>query len=203
VGALDGLGIEVAAVLGNHDYEAGRAGEFASILTAAGVQVLEGEAHVLETRGIRVGIAGVKGFGGGFEGACGSEFGEPEMKRFMATTRRSADRLRAALARVRADFRVALLHYAPIPETLEGEDRALHAFLGSYLLGDAIDDAGADLALHGHAHLGREHGRTRGGVPVRNVAHPVIRRSYRVYEFPGALERSCGAPAGPLAEAQG
>jgi Icc-related predicted phosphoesterase len=77
---------------------------------------------------------------------------------------------------------VALLHYAPVPDTLEGERPQIYPFLGSYLLAEAIDAAGADLVLHGHAHNGRENGVTPGGVPVRNVAQPVIRSAYRVYD---------------------
>jgi hypothetical protein len=70
-----------------------------------------------------------------------------------------------------------------VPETLEGERREIYPFLGSYFLAEALDAAGADLALHGHAHAGREVGATAGGVPVRNVARPVIRRPYTIYEL--------------------
>jgi Icc-related predicted phosphoesterase len=198
--ALADVRIGIVAVLGNHDHERGAMKEIAAILGAAGVCVLEGEGRVLQANGSRVGVAGVKGFGGGFEGASGSEFGEAVMKQFMATTREAADRLRQALLGLVADFRVALLHYAPILQTLQGEAPALAPFLGSHLLGDAIDAAGADLVLHGHAHSGREDGTTARGIPVRNVAHPVIRRGYRVYELPGAAARECRAPSLPIQE---
>ncbi|MDX6644937.1 MAG: hypothetical protein QOK40_664 [Miltoncostaeaceae bacterium] len=36
------------------------------------------------------------------------------------------------------------------------------------------DRDGADLVLHGHAHAGTAAGETPGGIPVRNVAQPVI-----------------------------
>jgi Icc-related predicted phosphoesterase len=147
-----------------------------------------------------VGIAGIKGFCGGFAGASASEFGEPEMKSFMATTRSSAERLKQTLFELHCDFRVVLMHYAPIPGTLEGEVPGLHPFLGSQLLGEAIDEAGADLVVHGHAHRGRERGCTARGIPVRNVAVPVIRRSYRVYALPGAHDCVSDAPVGPLQE---
>jgi Icc-related predicted phosphoesterase len=182
--ALAEVRIGIAAVLGNHDHESGAMAEIAATLDRAGVCVLEGEGRVLQAGGIRVGVAGVKGFGGGFEGASGSEFGEAVMKQFMATTRHAADLLREALLGLAADFRIALLHYAPIRATLSGEHPALQPFLGSHLLGDAIDAAGADLVLHGHAHWGTELGKTAAGIPVRNVAHPVIGKSYRVYELP-------------------
>ena len=51
----------------------------------------------------------------------------------------------------------------------------------SYLLAEAVDTAGADLILHGHAHKGTEKGMTSGGIRVRNVALPVLGRAYAVY----------------------
>ena len=87
------------------------------------------------------------------------------------------------LASIDADVRVALMHYAPIPETLEGERREIYPFLGSYLLAEAVDASGADLVVHGHAHAGRETGTTPGGIPVRNVARTVIRRPYKIYQL--------------------
>jgi len=125
----------------------------------------------------------VKGFGGGFGGTCASNFGEREMKDFVRTTEDSARRLEAALTSVDCDALVAMTHYAPVPETLAGEPVEIHAFLGAYQLGRAIDAAPTALALHGHAHHGSERGRTPGGVPVRNVAHPVIKQAYNVYQL--------------------
>src|SRR5262249_41566389 len=110
-------------------------------------------------------------------------FGEPEMKRFVARSRRLADSLEAALASLDAEVRIALTHYAPVPDTLQGERREIYPFLGSRFLAEAIDATGADLALHGHAHLGSEEGKTPGGVVVRNVAEPVIGVPYRVFRF--------------------
>jgi Icc-related predicted phosphoesterase len=49
------------------------------------------------------------------------------------------------------------------------------------MFAEACDRAGAHLALHGHAHHGSEHGTTPAGIPVRNVALPVLRRPYAVY----------------------
>jgi Icc-related predicted phosphoesterase len=178
---LRGGQIPVVAVLGNHDYHAGREQEIGRILEAAGVHVLEGENIALEIDGVRVGIAGTKGFGGGFRGAHGSDFGEPEMKAFVGHTKMLADRLERSLDALDVDLRIALLHYSPIEATLEGERLEIYPFLGSYLLAEAIDNTGADLVLHGHAHNGTEKGRTAAGIPVRNVAQPVIRHAYNVY----------------------
>ena len=80
-------------------------------------------------------------------------------------------------------MRIALLHYAPVRETLLGEPPEIFPFLGSYLLAEAVDRSGADLVIHGHAHRGTEHGVTPGGVNVRNVAQTVIRQAYAIYGF--------------------
>ncbi|MGV9621767.1 metallophosphoesterase family protein [Streptomyces tendae] len=182
------LPVPVVAVLGNHDHHDERPEEVTAILRDAGAIVLEGGATVVECAGGRLGIAGTKGFGGGFVGRSAGEFGEPVMKEFVRTTRRSADSLHAALKELDqrdCAARVALTHFSPVADTLAGEPPEIHPFLGSYLLAEAIDTAGADLAVHGHAHLGTEHGMTAGGVRVRNVAQPVIRRAFNVYRLGG------------------
>jgi Icc-related predicted phosphoesterase len=182
---LADLGLPIVAVFGNHDYHHGDEATVRSILEEHGVVVLEAEGVTFEINGVRVGIGGVKGFGGGFAGACASEFGEPEMKAFIRHTKGAARRLRVALEELRCDLRIALTHYAPIKDTLMGERPEIYPFLGSYLLGEAIDHAGCHLALHGHAHRGTERGQSAIGVPVRNVARPVIKQAYRIYELPG------------------
>ena len=171
------LRIPAVAVLGNHDFESGKSEEVRTILCDAGLIILDGDAR--EIAGI--GIAGVKGFGGGFAGACGSDFGEPELKAFIHHTKERAERLGSLLGAMTVDVRIALLHYSPVEDTLRGERLEIYPFLGSYLLAEAIDGAGADLILHGHAHNGTEKGITPGGVPVRNVAQPVIKHAYNVY----------------------
>jgi Icc-related predicted phosphoesterase len=178
---LQGATVPQFAVLGNHDYESDRVESLVKLLDSAGVRVLEGDASVVDVGGETLGVAGTKGFGGGFAGACGSDFGEPEMKAFVRHTRTLADDLHRALASLRADVRVALTHFAPVKDTLGGERLEIYPFLGSYLLGEAIDAAGADLIVHGHAHNGAEKGVTPGGIPVRNVALPVIKTAYAVY----------------------
>jgi|RhiMethySRZTD1v2_1073278.scaffolds.fasta_scaffold01879_25 Icc-related predicted phosphoesterase len=190
-------GVPAVAVLGNHDLHANRGDQVVATLEDAGVTVLEGGTAHIDVRGVRVGVAGVKGFGGGFAGACTSEFGEPETKAFARHARQVAERLGAAMGHVAdADLRVALLHYAPVRDTLQGEPPEIFPFLGSYLLAEAIDATGADLAVHGHAHRGRERGITPGGVRVRNVAQPVIRAAYRVYEVHPAERTTVAAGAG-------
>ncbi|MDQ4131426.1 MAG: metallophosphoesterase [Actinomycetota bacterium] len=175
--------VPVVAVLGNHDYESDLETDFRAVLEDAGVQVLEGTSTVIEVRGSRVGVAGTVGFGTGFPGASCADFGEREMKAFVARSRHLAAGLERALTELDCDLRVALMHYAPIPDTLAGERLEIYPFLGSYHLGEALDRAGADIAFHGHAHRGVEKGATPAGIPVRNVAQPVIRRPYNLYEL--------------------
>jgi Icc-related predicted phosphoesterase len=178
---LDGVDVPQFAVLGNHDLESDRSDVLVKRLEGSGVRVLEGSADFVRVDGETLGIAGTKGFGGGFAGACGSDFGEPEMKAFVRYTRDLSDALARALESLDTDVRVALTHFAPVKDTLGAERLEIYPFLGSYLLGEAIDGAGADLAVHGHAHNGSEKGLTPGGIPVRNVALPMLKTAYAVY----------------------
>jgi Icc-related predicted phosphoesterase len=182
--ALEPVSVPVIAVLGNHDVHSDRGEDVAAVLSSVGAVVLEGAACAVEVHGRRIGIAGAKGFGGGMTGVAATPFGEPEMKAFALHGARVAGELQQALASLGTALRIVLLHYAPVPDTLVGEPPEIHCFLGDYRLGEVVDLCGADLVVHGHAHSGREHGRTPGGVPVRNVAHPVINAPYRVYELP-------------------
>ena len=183
-----GLAVPVVAVLGNHDYHSDQPDDVTKVLEDAGILVLECTGTLLETAGgVRLGVAGAKGFGGGFAGRCGSEFGEPEMKAFIRHTRHISESFAAALQSLDCDVLVALMHYAPVPETLLGEPPEIYPFLGSYLLGQAVDAGPTALAVHGHAHAGSERGTTPGGVKVRNVAHPVIKQAYNVYQLSTAL----------------
>jgi Icc-related predicted phosphoesterase len=178
------LPVPVVTVLGNHDYHSDRQDEVREILERVGVTVLEGEYVVLDVDGADVGIAGGKGFGGGFAGSSGTEFGEPQMKAFIRHSMTLAENLERALTEIQdVDLKVALMHYSPVRDTLEGEPPEIFPFLGTFLLAEAVDRTGVDLALHGHAHHGSEKGVTPGGVNVRNVAVPVLRRPYAVYTF--------------------
>jgi Icc-related predicted phosphoesterase len=180
---LEVVDIPVAAVLGNHDHHTDRAQDVAAVLARRGVCMLEGDSVIFDVRGESLGVAGVMGFGGGFAGRSASEFGEPEMKAFVRRTVAAAHALHGALCELDTDLRVALLHYSPVPDTLGREPLEIYPFLGSYLLSEAVDRAGADLVLHGHAHRGSERGLTPGGVKVRNVAQPVLGAPFRVFEL--------------------
>ncbi|WP_280366050.1 metallophosphoesterase family protein [Nocardia wallacei] len=177
------VGVPVIAVLGNHDHHSDAQREIGTLLTEHGISVLEGTAATVTIDGHTLGVAGTKGFGGGFAGKCASVFGERIMREFASHTVDLADSLRVALRGLDTDVTVALTHYSPVSDTLHGEPREIYPFLGSYLLGEAIDEGGVDLALHGHAHAGCESGTTPGGVRVRNVAQPVIHAAFAVYEL--------------------
>jgi len=177
------IDVPVVSVLGNHDFHQDQQERIMDLLRNSGIQVLEGNSIVLHVREYTVGIMGLKGFGGGFFGACVTDFGEPETKAFARHAKAQANTLREGLDRLTSDFKFVLTHFAPIEATLLGEKREIYPFLGSYLLGEAIDSAGVHAAFHGHAHFGTERGTTKGGVPVRNVAQTVIRHAYHIYTF--------------------
>ena len=183
IAELAGVGVPIVAVLGNHDYHADQAPAITSLLRQAGIHVLDRSSLVLDVAGQRVAIAGTKGFGGGYGAALADNFGEREMKDWIGHAEAEAETLENILSGLVGDVRLVLLHYSPVPETLNGERLELYPFLGNSMLGDAIDRAGADLVLHGHAHHGSMAGSTPSGVPVRNVAQSVIRRPYAVFDI--------------------
>jgi Icc-related predicted phosphoesterase len=183
---LTTLRIPMAAVLGNHDLESGKADEVRQILTDAGMVVLDGDA--CELHGI--GIAGVKGFGGGFGKRALGPWGETIIKQFVREAVDEALKLEAALARLRTTQLVTLLHYSPIQKTVDGEPLEIYPFLGSSRLEEPIGRYPVSLVLHGHAHRGQLEGTTRTGVPVYNVSIPLLKRSFidqppfRIFEVP-------------------
>jgi Icc-related predicted phosphoesterase len=170
--------IPVFAVLGNHDYHSGQADQVESVLCDAGVKFLEDEVHVVKG----VGFAGVKGFCGGFDGRMLGAFGEPAIKAFVQEALDQALRLEHALHSLETEQTVVLLHYAPIQDTLSGEEEAIYPFLGSSRLAETIDRFDEVRAVfHGHAHHGIHEGHTRKGIPVYNVAVPVPKPGGKVY----------------------
>ena len=186
---LGTMHIPVIAVLGNHDYESGTPEVVTDMLARTGTHVLDGS--VCEIEG--VGIAGVKGFGGGFgRGALGA-WGEPAIKLFVQEALTEAMKLESALAKLRRRRRIALLHYAPVVGTVEGEPVEIFPFLGSSRLEAPLLRYPMDAVFHGHAHRGTLEGRTINGVPVYNVAKPLLQRSrpdappFFLYELPREL----------------
>jgi Icc-related predicted phosphoesterase len=99
-------------------------------------------------------------------------------------------KLESALARLRTQGRVVLLHYSPVIETVDGEPREIFPFLGSSRLEEPLNRYAASVVFHGHAHRGHPEGKTSAGVPVYNVALPLLQHIYpdrspfRVVEIP-------------------
>jgi Icc-related predicted phosphoesterase len=176
---LSVLRIPIVAVLGNHDYESDQAEEVKKILCDSGVKVLDGDA--VEIEGIS--FAGVKGFAGGFgRGALGA-WGESAIKAFVQEVLNEAMKLEAGLARLRTENKIALLHYSPIQQTVEGEPVDIYPFLGSSRLEEPLYRYPVTAVFHGHAHSGTPEGCTRNNIPVYNVALPLMRRTFESRPF--------------------
>lgn len=191
--------LPTVAVLGNHDYEAGQADDIRKALTDAGVQVLDGDAREISG----VGFAGVKGFCGGFGRGTLSAFGEPGVKKFVQEAVDETMKLETALQQLRTPHRLAVLHYSPVRDTVEGEPPEIFPFLGCSRLEEPINRYQVTAAVHGHAHRGAPEGRTGSGIPVYNVAIHVMRRNFpnthpfRLLNFPAVPK-----PDMPAATAQ-
>lgn len=166
--------IPVIAVLGNHDFESGAPNEIRQILAAAGVNMLDGESCEIEG----IGFAGAKGFVGGFGRGALGYWGEPAIKSFVQESIDEALKLESALARLRTPQRIAVLHYAPIRATVEGEPVEIVPYMGSSRLEDPLNRFPVTAVVHGHAHSGTLEGQTGGGVPVYNVAMTLLRKAY-------------------------
>ena len=165
--------IPIVAVLGNHDFESGAEQEIRQILVDAGVQVLDGDS--CEVNGI--GFAGVKGFAGGFGRGVLGPWGEQVTKMFVHEAVNETLKLESALARLRTERKVVLLHYAPIEGTVEGEPREIYPYLGCGRLEEPLGRYGVTAVVHGHAHKGSLDGHTSTNIPVYNVALPLMRRT--------------------------
>jgi Icc-related predicted phosphoesterase len=188
--------IPIVAVLGNHDHEGGQPEEIRRILSEAGVAVLDGEAVEI----LGVGFAGVKGFAGGFGRGALGPWGERAVKAFVQEAVDEALKLESALARLRTQRRVAILHYSPIRATVEGEPLEIFPYLGSSRLEEPINRYRVSVVFHGHAHRGAPEGQTSTGVPVYNVAMPLLARlnptrpPFLIWELPLTGEEEPVAP---------
>jgi len=193
---LGAVPIPIVAVLGNHDYESGMPEVVTAALTHAGVRMLDGAACEIEG----VGIAGIKGFAGGFGRSSLGAWGEPVTKLFVQESLNEAMKLESALAKLRTRRRIALLHYSPIAGTVQGEPVEIFPFLGSSRLEEPLLRYPVDAVFHGHAHRGSLEGRTINGVPVYNVAKPLLQHSrpgtppFFLYELPREPAEKGGLP---------
>jgi Icc-related predicted phosphoesterase len=171
---LSAIRIPVVAVLGNHDRESGKEAEVRHVLTESGMTVLDGDAA--EVNG--VGVAGVTGFGGGFGKHALAPWGEPVIKQFVHAAVEEALKLEKALARLRTESLIALMHYSPVQRTVDGEPPEIYPFLGSSRLEEPIGRYPVTLVFHGHAHRGQLEGATSSGARVYNVSMPLLSRAF-------------------------
>jgi Icc-related predicted phosphoesterase len=196
------LNIPAVGVLGNHDYEANEEKEIVAILQGAGLRMLDGDAFEVHD----VGFAGVRGFCGGFGRGALAAWGEPVIKSFVHEAVNESLKLETALARLNTPHRIAVIHYAPIRTTVEGEALELYPFLGSSRLEEPLSRYNVTAVLHGHAHRGTFEGRTAQGIPVYNVALPVLRArgadspSYHIIEIQVGESNGATPPAPGQAE---
>lgn len=164
--------LPIIAVLGNHDFEAGKQEEIKKVLTDAGVHVLDGDGVVVHG----VGFGGVKGYVGGFGDRALQAWGEPSLKALVHEASEEALKLERALSRLHVQRRVAVLHYSPIEATVAGEPSQIFSWLGSSRLEDPLNRYAVSATFHGHAHYGHAEGKTASGSPVYNVSMPLMRR---------------------------
>jgi Icc-related predicted phosphoesterase len=175
----------IFAVLGNHDWHVDRAAELTAVLEDAGIGVLERDHATCSLAGTEIGIVGLKGFVGGFDGHRLPDFGEPSLRALYAETARDVAALDEGLRAIaHCPVRVVLLHYAPIAQTLEGEPREIWAMLGTDRLAAPLVEHQPQLVLHGHAHAGTFAG-TLGAIAVHNVSVPVMGRDFWIFELAG------------------
>lgn len=172
VEALAHVNMPVIGVLGNHDVECGEQEEVIRILCKSGITMLDDEPCEV----LGVGFAGAKGFCGGFGRHELSPFGEEMIKQFVHESIGEALRLESGLAKLRTPHKIAVLHYAPVPDTVAGEPPEIFPFLGSSRLAEPLDRFTVTAAVHGHAHNGCHRGQTARGIPVYNVAFPIMQR---------------------------
>jgi Icc-related predicted phosphoesterase len=183
---LSPIKIPILAVLGNHEYESGQQQELRRILGEVGVNILDGDAEEV----LGIGFVGAKGFGGGFGEQALQPWGEESIKSFVQEALKETLKLESALAKLRTEHRVALLHYAPIRGTVVGEPPEIYPFLGSSRLEEPLNRYPVTAVFHGHAHRGAPEGRTQKNVPVFNVAMKLLAQSYpdrppfRLFEVP-------------------
>ncbi len=167
---LAGVRIPIVGVLGNHEHDEDIAVEMVAMLRARGVHVLDGESAIIEG----IGFAGTKGFAGGFGRGSLAPFGERIIKDFVQAAIDESIKLENALRNLRTETKVVLLHFSPIVETVLGEPEHIYPFLGSSRLLEPLETFGATVIFHGHAHRGQLSGATPSGVPVYNVALPLL-----------------------------
>jgi Icc-related predicted phosphoesterase len=168
-------GLTVVAILGEHDHHSQQAAEVVAMGREAGIVILEGEDNFYVYKN-KIGIAGIKGYWGGFAPNFLPGVGEPTTKHLVTETLEEVRRLYKALHSLPLIYKVVMMHYAPIRDTLKGESPEMYTTLGCEWLSMPLDEEGVQMCFHGHAHYGSYSGITKKGTPVYNVALPLLRR---------------------------
>lgn len=177
--------IPIFGVLGNHDHQSDQSDEVTNILESVShVTILKEEPIIYK----EVGFAGVKGFMGGFDSHALGAFGEPEIKAIIKERDNHAYALENQLKQLPMERKVVIMHYSPIRATVAGEPEDIMPFLGSTRYEQVIDQYGASVVFHGHANMGPHEGKTKSGIPVFNVALPLLESlkpstQYKIYEI--------------------
>jgi len=147
--------LPVVGVLGNHDCESGQETELRHILGRSGMKMLDVEPAAFQG----IGFTGVKGFAGGFDTHALQAWGEPIVKQFVQESLDEALRLERGLGRLQTEHgverKVAVLHYAPVHGTVEGEPAEIIPFLGSSRLAEPIDRFAAAAVVHERPEMAR------------------------------------------------
>jgi hypothetical protein len=181
---LSAFKLPIVAVPGNHDHEAEQTDLLVTMMEWHGLHVLDGASCNIDG----VEFVGTKGFCGGFGKLRVQPFGEPALKNFINASIEEVMLLERLLKQIKAERKVVVMHYAPIRETLLGEEPELYPFLGTSIFADVLDAHGVDVVFHGHAHNGSPQGHTKRNIPVFNVSQFVRARAgatppYLVFEL--------------------
>lgn len=185
------LSIPVIAVLGNHDYDNDKELEIIQLFEQAGISLLRGGVATAFVNGLKIGVTGTKGHGGGFAPHRGYARGEKSTKLYMQEEEQEVKKFSDGLSKMHEmdlDIRIALLHYSPYIETIFGEPPELSLFMGSSRFADEIEKYPVNLVVHGHAHHGT--GRlikTRKGAFACNVAQMLHKEKYALFSIDKAF----------------
>jgi Icc-related predicted phosphoesterase len=186
---LSEVKIPIVAVLGNHDFHNNNNNQISEVLLQNGIHILDGGCITLKINDKTVGFTGTKGFCGGYGHYSIPDFGEQSLRLLVEEIEHEALKIKHGLMNLDTDFKIVVLHYSPTIETLKGENQQIYFFLGGSILSKPIDSLKPDIVFHGHTHYGTEKGFTEGGIPVRNVSMPMIKKPYSIVSLPLAKEK--------------
>lgn len=130
------------------------------------IKFLDDEAAMVDVLGKTVGVFGTTG-----SLETPTKWQIANMPGIENLYRRRVDLAETALRRMRTDFRILLMHYAPTYKTLEGENPQFYSTLGSRMYENMINSIKPSLVVHGHSHRGIRQA-WLDKVPIFNVSFP-------------------------------